>query len=161
MTGWAPQSVAECSRISRAFEVCTCGSEHSAEACVPEGPFKSSCSWCLSELSLQGRCSLPASYWGQPERAAFGEIGWRRRNVFFVPFLPAFCWPFPASLLHSTGAPHRPCIPRCLLCLCTLDAWRRPWSLSHLSKIIALVWDLTLFLIKTDIAILQGRKLIW
>lgn len=58
-----PQSVAECSRISReAFEVCPCGSEHSAEACVPEGPFKSSCSWCLSEPSLQGRCSLPASY---------------------------------------------------------------------------------------------------
>lgn len=58
-----PQSVVECSHVSwETFEVCPRGSENPAVARLPEGPFKFSCSWHLSELSLQGRCSLLASY---------------------------------------------------------------------------------------------------
>ena len=130
-----PQSVAECSCFSReTFEVCPWGSENSAVARVPEGPqvplFLVPLRAVFARQVLLA-CQLLRSAQGSSFR---GNRMTKKKMYFSCLFFCLFVAP---SLLHpssiSTGAPHHPCVPRCLLHLCSLDAWRLPRSLSHLS----------------------------
>ena len=109
----------------------------------------------------KGKFSLPASYWGQLRRAALGEIG-RRRQCMFSAFSPDFLLPLFSCLLPQSPQkpPSTPTLARSFLSLHWLDPWRRSWFPEPPFLIAPCLGSHSLFFIKTDISVLQGRKLI-